>query len=79
VIYITRELTLEIGEQSEEDITLWLVSYRQLSTTTQRQTRIFIQALARWCLSQGWLLEIGEEDGLLPEADEPTDPDVGRA
>ncbi|MCB0079503.1 MAG: hypothetical protein KDE47_01160 [Caldilineaceae bacterium] len=61
MIQIYRELTVETGDESEEAITLWLVSYQQLSHAAGRRTHTFIEALARWCLAQGWLLETGDD------------------
>lgn len=63
MISILNELTLEIGDAtSEEEVTLWLVNYgEQPSRHRQRRTRAFIDAFSRWCLSQGWLLETGDD------------------
>lgn len=70
MISILNELTLEIGDAAtEEEVTLWLVNYgEQPSRTTIKRTHTFIEALARWCLTQGWLLETGCGDSFaLPE------------
>lgn len=62
MIQIHNELTVACGDDTEQPITLWLVSYgNPPSPAEMRQAATFIQALTRWCFAQGWQLESGDD------------------
>jgi len=64
MITILTELHLDTGLESEELLSIWLVSYRKQSPQKRLAWAGFVDALNDFCVSQGWQLSWDEEDSV---------------
>lgn len=60
-IHIVNEVTIDMGAEDGESLSLWLVHYGRIPKQQQDRWNLFLQKLARCCGEQGWLLEVGDD------------------
>lgn len=62
MITIHEEITIDLGDSAEEIITLWLVTHGTWPESDIADRRdLFLDALRRLCVRQGWLIECQRE------------------